>query len=56
MKCKKTGKKHIKKLNPLDALLIYWYYIRFLNNKYYNPFIKDEVNQYLPEDKYIEGN
>ena len=32
-----------------------WYYMGFLNNKYSRPFIKDEVNQYLPVDKYIGG-
>ena len=32
-----------------------WYYIRFLNNNLGRPFNAEEVNKYLPVDKYIGG-
>ena len=32
-----------------------WYYIRFLNNKLNKPFSAEDVNKYLPVDKYIGG-
>ena len=32
-----------------------WYYIRFLNNKLDKPFDVNDVNTYLPVDKYIGG-
>ena len=32
-----------------------WYYIRFLNNKLDKPFDVNDVNNYLPVDKYIGG-
>ena len=48
IKCKKTGKKAYRETDTLDTFVDSSYYIRFLNNKYSRPFIKDEVNQYLP--------
>ena len=32
-----------------------WYYIRFLNNDLDSPFKAEDVNRYLPVDKYIGG-
>jgi leucyl-tRNA synthetase len=32
-----------------------WYYIRFLNNNLNKPFNPEDVNKYLPVDKYIGG-
>ena len=56
IKCPKTNKIAYRETDTLDTFVdSSWYYIRFLNNKLDKPFNKDEVNKYLPVDKYIGG-
>ncbi len=54
--CPKTKKIAYRETDTLDTFVdSSWYYIRFLNNKINKPFSNDEVNKYLPVDKYIGG-
>jgi leucyl-tRNA synthetase len=54
--CPKTNKLAFRETDTLDTFVdSSWYYIRFLNNKISKPFINEEVNKYLPVDKYIGG-
>ena len=54
--CPKTNKPAFRETDTLDTFVdSSWYYIRFLNNKCDKPFIKEDVNKYLPVDKYIGG-
>ena len=56
IKCKKTGKVAFRETDTLDTFVdSSWYYIRFLNNTHPRPFINNDVNKYLPVDKYIGG-
>ena len=54
--CPKTKKIAFRETDTLDTFVdSSWYYIRFLNNKLNAPFNKEDVNKYLPVDKYIGG-
>ena len=54
--CPKTKKKAFRETDTLDTFVdSSWYYIRFLNNSLEKPFDKEQVNNYLPVDKYIGG-
>ena len=54
--CPKTNKIAFRETDTLDTFVdSSWYYIRFLNNHLDKPFNKEDVNQYLPVDKYIGG-
>jgi leucyl-tRNA synthetase len=56
IKCSKTGKIAFKETDTLDTFVdSSWYYIRFLNNNASRPFNNEDVNKYLPVDKYIGG-
>ena len=56
VKCSKTNKSALRETDTLDTFVdSSWYFIRFLNNKLDKPFNKDEVNKFLPVDKYIGG-
>ena len=54
--CPKTNKIAFRETDTLDTFVdSSWYYIRFLNNHLDKPFNKEDVNKYLPVDKYIGG-
>ena len=54
--CPKTNKIAYRETDTLDTFVdSSWYYIRFLNNKLDKPFNSDQVNRFLPVDKYIGG-
>ena len=54
--CPKTKKLAFRETDTLDTFVdSSWYYIRFLNNKNNIPFNIEDVNNYLPVDKYIGG-
>ena len=54
--CPKTNKIAFRETDTLDTFVdSSWYYIRFLNNKLDKPFDVNDVNNYLPVDKYIGG-
>ena len=54
--CPKTKKIAYRETDTLDTFVdSSWYYIRFLNNKLDKPFNANDVNEYLPVDKYIGG-
>ena len=54
--CPKTKKIAFRETDTLDTFVdSSWYYIRFLNNKLKIPFNNEDVNKYLPVDKYIGG-
>jgi len=56
VKCPKTNKIAFRETDTLDTFVdSSWYYIRFLNNKLDKPFNKNDVNKFLPVDKYIGG-
>ena len=56
VKCSKTNKIAFRETDTLDTFVdSSWYYIRFLNNKLDKPFEKNDVNKFLPVDKYIGG-
>jgi leucyl-tRNA synthetase len=54
--CPKTNKPAFRETDTLDTFVdSSWYYIRFLNNNFDRPFLREDVNKYLPVDKYIGG-
>ncbi len=54
--CSKTKKPAFRETDTLDTFVdSSWYYIRFLNNKLEKPFEPNNVNNFLPVDKYIGG-
>ncbi len=54
--CPKTKKIAFRETDTLDTFVdSSWYYIRFLNNNLARPFNAEDVNKYLPVDKYIGG-
>ena len=54
--CPKTKKIAFRETDTLDTFVdSSWYYIRFLNNNLKKPFNVEDVNKYLPVDKYIGG-
>ena len=54
--CPKTKKIAFRETDTLDTFVdSSWYYIRFLNNHLDRPFNAEDVNKYLPVDKYIGG-
>ena len=54
--CPKTKKNAFRETDTLDTFVdSSWYYIRFLNNQLDKPFNAEDVNKYLPVDKYIGG-
>ena len=54
--CPKTQKIAFRETDTLDTFVdSSWYYIRFLHNQLDKPFNADDVNKYLPVDKYIGG-
>jgi leucyl-tRNA synthetase len=56
MICPKTKKVAYRETDTFDTFVdSSWYYIRFLNNKLDKPFDSEEIDKYLPVDKYIGG-
>ena len=54
--CPKTEKIAFRETDTLDTFVdSSWYYIRFLNNNLKKPFNRNDINKYLPVDKYIGG-
>ena len=54
--CPKTKKIAFRETDTLDTFVdSSWYYIRFLNNTLEKPFKTEDINKYLPVDKYIGG-
>ena len=54
--CPKTKKIAFRETDTLDTFVdSSWYYIRFLNNTLEKPFNSEDINKYLPVDKYIGG-
>ena len=54
--CPKTKKNAFRETDTLDTFVdSSWYYIRFLNNQLDRPFSIEDINKYLPVDKYIGG-
>ena len=54
--CPKTNQPAQRETDTLDTFVdSSWYYIRFLNNKLSKPFDVEQVNEFLPVDKYIGG-
>ena len=54
--CSKTKKPAFRETDTLDTFVdSSWYYIRFLDNKLDKPFDSNNVNNFLPVDKYIGG-
>ncbi len=54
--CPQTKKIAFRETDTLDTFVdSSWYYIRFLNNKLDKPFDREQVNKFLPVDKYIGG-
>ena len=54
--CPKTKKVAYRETDTFDTFVdSSWYYIRFLNNELNKPFNVDDINKYLPVDKYIGG-
>ena len=54
--CPKTKKIAFRETDTLDTFVdSSWYYVRFLNNKLDKPFRPEDINKYLPVDKYIGG-
>ena len=54
--CPKTNQTAYRETDTLDTFVdSSWYYIRFLNNKNNKPFDINDVNSFLPVDKYIGG-
>ena len=54
--CPQTKKIAFRETDTLDTFVdSSWYYIRFLNNQLDRPFNAEDVNKYLPVDKYIGG-
>ena len=56
IKCPKTNVTAFRETDTLDTFVdSSWYYVRFLNNKLNKPFDREQVNKFLPVDKYIGG-
>ena len=54
--CPKTQKIAFRETDTFDTFVdSSWYYVRFLNNSFQKPFKVEDVNKYLPVDKYIGG-
>ena len=54
--CPKTNKLAFRETDTLDTFVdSSWYYIRFLNSSCDKPFLAEDINKYLPVDKYIGG-
>ena len=54
--CPKTNRVAFRETDTLDTFVdSSWYFIRFLNNQLNKPFNAEDVNKYLPVDKYIGG-
>ena len=54
--CPKTNNKAFRETDTLDTFVdSSWYYIRFLDRNNKRPFNEEDVNKYLPVDKYIGG-
>ncbi len=54
--CPMTNKNALRETDTLDTFVdSSWYYIRFIDNKLNKPFDVDQVNKFLPVDKYIGG-
>jgi len=54
--CQINKKKAFRETDTLDTFVdSSWYYIRFLDNKYNKPFKPEDIDQFLPVDKYIGG-
>ena len=56
IQCPKTNETAFRETDTLDTFVdSSWYYVRFLNNKLNKPFDREQVNKFLPVDKYIGG-
>ena len=54
--CPKTNKIAFRETDTLDTFVdSSWYFMRFINNQSPTPFVKKDINKYLPVDKYIGG-
>ena len=54
--CPKTGMKAVRETDTFDTFFeSSWYFLRYCNPRSESPFIKEDVNYWLPVDQYIGG-
>ena len=54
--CGKTGMKAIRETDTFDTFFeSSWYYFRYCNSRSDKPFLKDDIDYWLPVDQYIGG-
>ncbi len=54
--CSETGMKAIRETDTFDTFFeSSWYYFRYCNSRSDKPFLKDDIDYWLPVDQYIGG-
>ena len=54
--CPETGMKAIRETDTFDTFFeSSWYYLRYCNPRDSEPFLKEDINYWLPVDQYIGG-
>ncbi len=54
--CKETGMKALRETDTFDTFFeSSWYYFRYCNARYSEPFAEEDINYWLPVDQYIGG-
>ena len=55
-KCPETGMKAIRETDTFDTFFeSSWYFLRYCNPRNNDPFLKSDINYWLPVDQYIGG-
>ena len=55
-KCPETGMKAVRETDTFDTFFeSSWYFLRYCNPRSNNPFLKSDINYWLPVDQYIGG-